>query len=166
MLPDRLPPPNTQALRPCVWLTFQLRLVSLVCLRDQPRVPSAVEAASAQAGAVSLPGGVGEGRRSHRGRSRGIKGEVSRAGRCTPELRRVHGACPRTAAPGLVMEASQLFSMEQKMGLARAGAELSLSGPTCLPLTEDCLRLPPPSPSQNASAPSQPAQTGHMEGQQ
>lgn len=54
MLPE--PPPPTQALCPCVRLLFKLWLVSLVCLRDQPSVQSAVETASAQVGAVCLPG--------------------------------------------------------------------------------------------------------------
>lgn len=62
--------------------------------------------------------------------------------------RSCEGPRPHTAAPRVVMETSELVSMEQKMGLARPGAGLSLSGPTCLPLTEDCPRLPPPSPHQ------------------
>lgn len=87
------------------------------------------------------------GRCLHPGSSRGIKGKVNRASRCTPELRGVCRGTPTTVAPRLVVEPSELVSMEQKMGLARAGAGLSLSDPTCLLLTEDRPRLSPPSPT-------------------
>lgn len=83
---------------------FKLWLVSLVCLRDQSSVQNAVGTASAQVAACLSPGSEGaswyyytgwsgEGRRcSHRGGSRGIKGEVNHGSRCARALQRAEGA--------------------------------------------------------------------------
>jgi len=153
----------------CPWFAFetspvfktQWGLLLPKWQRVSPRVPKVLAG-------TTIPGGAGrgEGVRIEADQEELKAKSTTAAGahvRCRGQ--RVRGARPRTAAPRLAVEASELVSMEQKTGLAPAGAGLSLSGPTCLPLT----RLPPPptpSPTRNASASSQPAQTGPTEGQQ
>lgn len=127
--------------------------------RVSPRVPKV------PADTTTLGGGKGGRRCSRRGRSRGTKGNVKRASRCTPEQQKLRGA------------ASTHGSAEGRHGNVRVGFDGTEDG-TCPTRCWTVLvwphmpslnrRLPPPptpiSPP-NASASSQPAQTGQIEGQ-